>query len=84
MYYKIKDPVKEPVKARSCDVCGTSYIPRANHQRFCGSNCRLANWSWLGLKRKIPTGLLVARKLLSLKERGRSGRKFTASISSSP
>ena len=56
MYYKIKDPVKEPVKARSCDVCGTSYISRANHQRFCGSNCRLAHWVLSRFEKIDPDG----------------------------
>ena len=69
MYYKIKDPVKEPVKARSCDVCGTSYIPRANPQRFCGSNCRLANWVLVKFEKEDTDGTSGSRKAIESPEK---------------
>ncbi len=28
--------------ARSCDQCGTSFVPRREHARFCSADCRVA------------------------------------------
>jgi predicted nucleic acid-binding Zn ribbon protein len=46
------DPVREGLKSthervpepRACVECGTAYVPRRGHQRFCGDRCRLLSF----------------------------------------
>jgi hypothetical protein len=39
--------------ARACEQCGTSFVPRREHGRFCSSRCRVA---WNRARTKYPVG----------------------------
>jgi predicted nucleic acid-binding Zn ribbon protein len=43
--------------ARHCDQCGTLFVPRREHGRFCSSRCRVA---WNRGRTKIPPGQATA------------------------